>query len=239
MVPLAFPSSFYLCCCAAQKGSCQHNIHYYSDKNRVAFTSVSWRQHYSLLQNSNKNRRSRPNYYRLAAELWNRPSLLQVDEVWSEGANSLWSLWVLCLLCDVCIREEKKLFFHQHKSQYVCGAKMFNMSMFPGPSIRGNWIRWAAGPGGFLFPQPDTRLLRFGVPRCRQQQGWACVPDTLQTATHIAPHRAELLPAPTCSETGPLDTWTPPMAQSRSSLLVDQVYSLLVDSHTNTLQFSP
>ena len=57
VVLLAFPNSFYLCCCAAQENSCQHNIHYYADKNRVAFTSISWRQHYSLLQNSNKNRR--------------------------------------------------------------------------------------------------------------------------------------------------------------------------------------
>lgn len=54
---LAFPNSFYLCSCAVQEESCQCNIHYYSDKNRVAFTSISRGQHNSVLQNSIKNRR--------------------------------------------------------------------------------------------------------------------------------------------------------------------------------------
>lgn len=74
-----------------QESSCQHNIHYYSDKNRVAFTSISRRQHYSLLQNSIKNRRSRVNCH-LAAESQNCLPLLQIDQVWSRGGNGL-SLW--------------------------------------------------------------------------------------------------------------------------------------------------
>lgn len=74
-----------------QESSCQHNIHYYSDKNRVAFTSISRRQHYSLLQNSIKNRRSRVNCH-LAAESHNCLPLLQIDQVWSRGGNGL-SLW--------------------------------------------------------------------------------------------------------------------------------------------------
>lgn len=91
---LAFPNSFYLCSCAVQEESCQHNIHYYSDKNRVAFTSISQRQLYSLLQSSIKNRRRRANCH-LAAESPNCLSLLQVDPVRSRGGNDLWSLFVM------------------------------------------------------------------------------------------------------------------------------------------------
>lgn len=91
---LAFPNSFYLCSCAVQESSCQHNIHYYSDKNGVAFTSISQRQHYSLLQNSIKNRRSKVNCH-LAAESQNCLPLLQIDQVWSRGGNGVWSFFVM------------------------------------------------------------------------------------------------------------------------------------------------
>lgn len=109
---LAFPNSFYLCSCAVQENSCQHNIHYYSDKNRVAFTSISQRQHYLLLQNSIKNRRRWVNCH-LPAEFQHCLSLLQVDQVWSRDGSDVCSLFVVGQT-----READELLFHQHRSPW-------------------------------------------------------------------------------------------------------------------------
>lgn len=144
---LAFPNSFYLCSCAVQESSCQHNIHYYSDKNGVAFTSISQRQHYSLLQNSIKNRRSKVNCH-LAAESQNCLPLLQIDQVWSRGGNGVWSFFVMgqsgkqtscCSISTKVIRS---------------GTKEIGMIVFPASSIGGDWIWWATGSGGIHPPPP-------------------------------------------------------------------------------------
>lgn len=79
--------------CSAERQRCQCGAHYYSGKNRVAFTSISWRQHCSLLQNSIENRTSRANYH-LSAELWSSASLLHVYQV---------EMWALCGLSGLCV----------------------------------------------------------------------------------------------------------------------------------------
>lgn len=144
---LAFPNSFYLCSCAVQEESCQRNIHYYSDKNRVAFTSISQRQLYSLLQSSIKNRRRRANC-RLAAESPSCPSLLQVDPVWSRGGNDLWSLFVMG-------QSGKQTSWCSINTEVIrSGTKEMGMMVFPASSIGGNWILWATWFGG-IFPLLD------------------------------------------------------------------------------------
>lgn len=155
-----------------QENSCQHNIHYYSDKNRAAFTSISQRQHYSLLQNSIKNRRRRVNCH-LAAESPHCLSLLQVDQVWSRGGNDVCSLFVMG-------KQGKQTRCCSSNTKVLGGGtKEIVMMVFVASSIGGDWIWWATGFGGFFLSQilPAVLSVATGYPAELSKSTDSSTPD--------------------------------------------------------------
>ena len=101
------------------------------------------------------------------------------------GLSGLW-------VCSVMLAsgEKTSCCSYQHNVS-MCGTKYVNMIVFPESSIRGNWIWWATGPGGFILFQADTMLVWFGVFRSRQQHGWARIHDrhahTERKQPHVSP----------------------------------------------------